>query len=165
MKKLTIAALIASQILAVAPPATAAPLDDRVEITEQRRGAFAGARVRVPFGGAQAGQPRASLALTSVGHSQSADGRVRTRFAEGIELGLSPERPLTLSVGGAPFAERLAAAQGNERRRRPRDLEQERRTGTAILKGAAVVAIVGAAVVGGLFLLIAIGCDGNRCDE
>ena len=165
MKKLTIAALIAAQILGAAPPAAAAPLDDRVEITDQRRGAFAGARVRVPFGGAEAGRPRASLALTSVGHSQAADGRIRTRFAEGIELRLSPERPLTLSVGGAPLATRLAAAQGNERRRRPRDLEQEERVGRDILKGAAVVAIVGAAVVGGLFLLIAIGCDGNRCDE
>ena len=165
MKKLTIAALIASQILAAAPPAFAAPLDDRVEITDQRRAAFAGARVRIPFGGAEAGRARASLALTSVGHSQSADGRIRTRFSDGIELGLTPQRPLTLSIGGAPVAERLAAAQGNERRRRPRDLEQEERVGRGILKGAAVIAIIGAAVIGGLAILIAVGCDGNRCDE
>lgn len=163
MKKLTIAAVLAGQILAVSPPAAAAPLDDRVSVTDQRRGAFAGARLRIPFGGEQSGRPRAGLALTSVGHSQSADGRVRTQFADGIELALSPERPLTLSVGGAPLADRLAAVQGNERR--PRDLEQERRTGRAVLKGAAVVAIVGVAVVGGLFLFVTVACDGNRCSE
>lgn len=165
MKKLTIVALLAAQLTAVAPPAAAAPLDDHMSITDQRRGTFAGARVRVPFGGREAGRPRAGLALTTVGYGQSADGRVRTRFADGIELGLSPDRPLTLSVGGAPFADRLAAAQGDEQPRRERDLDQERRVGRGILKGAAVVAIVGAAVVGGLFLFIGIACSGERCDE
>jgi hypothetical protein len=165
MKKLTICALLAAQLLSAAPPLAAAPLhDDRFASGEQQRGAFIGARFRIPFGGEESGRPRAALALTSVEHGFRADGRTRTRFAEGIELGVSPNRPLTLSIGGASFASRLAAAQGNEEQ--PTDnRERQARTGRTVLKGLAVVAIVGVAIVGGLFLAIAVACDGNRCSE
>jgi hypothetical protein len=165
MKKLTIAALLAGQLLAAAQPISAAPLDDdRSTFGEQRRGAFIGARFRVPFGGEEAGRPRAALSLTSVDHGRQMDGRMRTRFAEGIELGVSPNRPLTLSLGGASFARRLAAAQGEEQP--PVDnRERQNRTGRTVLKGLAVVAIIGVAVIGGLYLALTVACDGNRCDE
>lgn len=163
MKKLTICALLAAQILAASQPAAAASLDDRLSITDQRRAAFIGARLRVPFGGENSGRPRAALALTSVEHGQNADGRTRIRFSEGIELGLSPDRPLTLSIGGTSFAQRLAAAQPSEERHDNR--ERQARTGRTVLKGMAVVAIVGVAVVGGLYLALTVACDGNRCSE
>jgi hypothetical protein len=165
MKKLTIAALLAGQLLAAAQPVSAAPLDDdRASFGEQRRGAFIGARFRVPFGGENSGRPRAALSLTSVDHGRQMDGQTRTRFAEGIELGVSPNRPLTLSIGGASFAGRLAAAQGEEQQ--PTDNRgRQGRTGRTILKGLAVAAIIGAAVIGGLYLAIVVACDGNRCDD
>ena len=165
MKKLTIAALLAAQLLGAAQPLAAAPLDnDRIGMGEQYRGTFIGARFRVPFGGEDAGRPRAALSLTSVEHGRQADGRVRTRFAEGIELGVSPNRPLTLRIGGASFARRLAAAQGDEPQPTDNRRRQER-TGVHILKGVAVVAIIGVAVIGGLYLALTVACDGNRCDE
>jgi hypothetical protein len=165
MKKLTIGALLAAQLLGAAQPISAAPLDnDRIGLGEQHRGTFIGARFRIPFGGENAGQPRAALSLTAVDHSLQADGGVRTRFAEGIELGVSPNRPLTLSIGGASFARRLAAAQGEEQQ--PADNRgRQARTGGKILKGLAVVAIIGVAVIGGLYLALTVACDGNRCDE
>lgn len=166
MKKLTIGALLAAQLLGAAQPIAAAPLDnDRIGMGEQYRGTFIGARFRVPFGGENAGQPRAALSLTAVDHGRRADGGVRTRFAEGIELGLSPNRPLTLSIGGASFASRLAAAQGGEEQQPADNRGRQARTGGKILKGLAVVAIIGVAVIGGLYLALTVACDGNRCDE
>lgn len=157
MKSLLIGALVGAQ-LAVAPPVAAATIETHNGLAEQQRSAFVGGRLRVPFGGQESGRARAALALTSVEHGRFADGRTRTRFAEGIELGLSPNRPLTLSIGGASFAQRLAAGQETPD-------ERQQRTGRAILKGAAVVVIVGAAVIGGLILAFTIACDGNRCSE
>jgi hypothetical protein len=165
MKKLTIAALLAAQLLGAAQPLAAAPLDnDRIGSGEQYRGTFMGARFRIPFGGENAGRPRAALSLTSVEHGRQADGRLRTRFAEGVELGISQNRPLTLSIGGVSFARRLAAAQGEEQQPTDNRRRQER-TGRTILKGVAVVAIIGVAVIGGLYLALTVACDGNRCDE
>lgn len=165
MKKLTIGALLAAQLLGAAQPISAAPLDnDRIGLGEQHRGTFIGARFRVPFGGENAGQPRAALSLTAVDHGRQMDGRTRTRFAEGLELGVSPNRPLTLSIGGASFSRRLAAAQGEEPQ--PADNRgRQARTGGKILKGLAVVAIIGVAVIGGLYLALTVACDDNRCDE
>ena len=75
MKKMTIAALVSAQLLAAAQPLSAAPLDDgRFASGEQQRGAFIGARFRIPFGGENSGRPRAALSLTSVEHGFSADG-------------------------------------------------------------------------------------------
>jgi hypothetical protein len=165
MKKLTIGALLAAQLLGAAQPISAAPLDnDRIGLGEQHRGTFIGARFRIPFGGENAGRPRAALSLSAVDHGRQADGGMRTRFAEGIELGVSPNRPLTLSIGGASFARRLAAAQGEEQQ--PADNRgRQARTGGKILKGLAVVAIIGVAVIGGLYLALTVACDDNRCDE
>lgn len=165
MKKLTVGALLAAQLLGAAQPLLAAPLDnDRIGSGEQHRGTFIGARFRVPFGGEDAGRPRAALSLTSVDHGRQMDGRVRTRFAEGIELGVSPNRPLTLSVGGASLARRLAAAPGEEQP--PTDnRERQNRTGRTVLKGLAVVAIVGVAVIGGLYLALVVACDDGRCSD
>ncbi|HYI48639.1 MAG TPA: hypothetical protein VEX35_09255 [Allosphingosinicella sp.] len=166
MKKLTIGALLAAQLLGAAQPLCAAPLDDdRLAFREQQRGAFIGARFRVPLGGENSGQPRAALSVTAVDHGRNGYGGMRTRFAEGIELGLSPNRPLTLSIGGASFASRLAAAQGNEEPPPADNRERQNRTGRVVLKGLAVAAIVTVAVVGGLYLAIVVACDGNRCSD
>jgi hypothetical protein len=86
-------------------------------------------------------------------------GLGRTTFAEGVELGLTGGKPLTLRVGGVPLARRLGAAEDQAAGK------HKDGTGKKILKGAAVVVIVGAAVVGGLFLAYLIACDENRCSE
>lgn len=165
MKKLMVGALVAAQLLAGAQALSAAPLDDdRLGFRDRQRGAFIGARFRLPFGGEESGRPRAALAFTAVEHGLNPDERSRTRFSEGIELGLSTHRPLTISVGGTPFGRRLAAAQGDTPQ--PTDnRERQNRTGRTVLKGLAVVAIVGVAVVGGLILAVAVACDDNRCSE
>jgi len=166
MKKLLIAALISAQLAAT--PAVAASLEARDTVTDRHRSAFAGARLRIPFGGAESGQPRAALALAPMEHGRLADGHLRGRIGEGFELGLSRRNEVRLSLAGATFGERLAAAQdeaaeeGSEEGERPR---RRRTPGQHILRGAAVAGIVAAAVVGGLILFIVVSCDDNRCSE
>ena len=158
MRKLVISTVVAAQIALAAQPVAGAELvDDRSSIGQQR-GAFAGARLRVPLGGDESEKPRAGLAVAPVSRTQLADGSVRTRFGEGAELSFGAGETAELRIAGAPLAQRLGA-QDHENQ------EREDRTGKKILKGAAVVAIVAAAVVGGLFLFITVACDGNRCSE
>jgi hypothetical protein len=177
MKPVLMAALIAAQ-LSPAQPLMAASLDDDSSMASRQRGAFVGARLRVPFGGAESGQPRATLAAVPMEHGFQLDGRVRSRLGEGFELGLGPRNRLRLTVGGATFAERLAAAQGQgqgqeqgEEQAEEQQQGQEERprrrrtTGQHILRGAAVAGILAAAAIGGLFLFIGVACDGGRCDE
>jgi hypothetical protein len=165
MKLLVIAALIASQIAIAAQPVAAAELIDERPIAQQQRGSFAGARLRVPFGGRESGKPRASLSLTSMSRAGGADGPRGTRFADGVELSLAAKEAPTLRLGGAPVADRLAAAQGRTSPKQERNAERQDRTAKKIGKGLLVVAIVGAAVVAGLFLAFTVACDDNRCSE
>jgi hypothetical protein len=109
MKKLTIAALIAAQTLTVATPAAAA---DIAEARETRPGAFAGLRLRVPLdGGAHQRQVRAGLTVAPTLHSRSADGAVRGRIGEGLELGATPGRAPALTLAGTRV-DRLGAPDG-----------------------------------------------------
>ena len=158
MKFVALVALVAAQTMAAAPAAAAELVGDS-SVSARQQGNFAGARVRVPFGGAESGKARAGLTLTTVQRTELSDGRSRTAFGEGIELGVSGGEALTLRTGGVPLAQRLGAAEG--------DTEGKRKTSTGkkILKGAIVVGIVGAAVVGGLFLALVVACDDNRCSE
>jgi hypothetical protein len=98
VKILTIAAFVAAQALSAVQPAAAA---DLVERDAPQMGAFAGARLRVPLGGARAERrARAGLTLAPTMRVRDADGGSRLRFGEGLELGLAPNRPLELSFAG-----------------------------------------------------------------
>ena len=100
MRKILIAALSAQ--LAASPALAADPIGERAA-SAQESGAFVGARMRVAFGGEESGRLRAGLVAAPTLRSQAADGRVSTRFGEGLELGLRQDRPLTLSLAGRPL--------------------------------------------------------------
>lgn len=169
MKKLMISALVAAQLLTAAQPAFAADLTD-AGATHQQMGAFGGLRVRIPLdGNARQRQVRAGLTMAPMMQSRTVQGESRLRIGEGVEFGVRGGEPLALSLGGFVLTQRSQAGQDQpddepEQRERTPD-ERQLETGRKILKGAAVVALIGAAVVGGLFLFITVACDGNRCDE
>lgn len=158
MKFLAMGALLAAQIMSTAPAAAAELVADS-SVAGRQQGTFAGARLRVPLGGTESGKVRAGLSLTTVQRTDFSDGRGRIAFGEGVELGVAAGKPLTLRTGGVPLAQRLGAAEDRE------DGKRKSSTGKKILKGAIVVAIVGAAVVGGLLLAFVVACDDNRCSE
>lgn len=103
MKKLTIAALIAGQLMTTAAPAVAAEL---TEARTQQMGGFAGLRVRLPLDG-RAGerQLRAGLAVAPVMQTRTLEGEMRTRMGEGLELGVTGREPVRLSVAGTPVSQ------------------------------------------------------------
>ena len=158
MKSLTAAALAAAAVSIVVQPVAAAGLPREAAI-QTERGTFAGARLRVPFGGREAGKARASLSFTAVNRTRLGSGAEQLRFAEGVELGLRSGEPVELRLGGATLAQRLSAIPEDEARRK------QDKTGKVILKGVAIVAIVGVAVIGGLYLAYQVACDDNRCDD
>lgn len=157
MKKLTIAALVAAQTLVAAQPVSAA----HMVVQEQRQmGAFAGVRLRVPLDGARADRGvRAGLTLAPTLHSRRSDGGVRTGFGEGLELGIGPNRPVTLSLAGTRVDQLGMAPNG----RGP----EGARTGVSTLGwiaiGTGAVLVVGLGV-GYLWLDDALDCDpGDDC--
>lgn len=99
MKAIAAASLVAAQ-LAAAAPTLAADLVAGADPAQVRMGAFAGARFRVELGGRHGGRARIGLALTPTSHSQSADGRVSLRYAEGLEFGLAGREPARLRLAG-----------------------------------------------------------------
>ena len=105
MKRLTILALLAAQVVTATQPALAADLTDT---SAQRIGAFAGLRVRVPLDSARDTRAvRAGLTLAPTLQSQSRSGEMRTRFGEGLELGITGDQPVRLAFAGTPLS-RLA---------------------------------------------------------
>jgi hypothetical protein len=110
MRKVTIAALLATQLAPAAQPAFAA---DFAATQEQRAGAFAGLRLRVPLDGArQQRQVRAGLAFAPTLHGHGGDGSVRMRIGEGVEFGYRSGRPLSWSIAGRDLGRhRLGAAE------------------------------------------------------
>jgi hypothetical protein len=114
MRKLLIAGLVAAaQVLPAAQPAAAAELgQDRTPAATQVS-AFAGARLRVPFGGRE--KPKAGLALTSTLRS-GATGELR--FARGAELGFSgKESKPALSIAGRPISKLAEGGSGPDGRK------------------------------------------------
>ena len=111
MKTLTICALLLAQLSAVAAPASAADLTD---VRSQQSGAFAGFRLRVPLDNEARRPIRAGLAVTPTFRSQSVDGEIRTRFGEGLELGVTGDRPLALSFAGTPVSRLVRGPAGPE---------------------------------------------------
>jgi hypothetical protein len=145
MKKNMIAALCAVQLAAT--PTFAADLpSDRIGAGSQF-GAFAGARLRVPLGGAKERKVRAGLTLAPVVALRQADGKPRTRFAEGVEMGFSAGKP-RLSLGGLPLS-----------RRGP----EGRKLGISPTEGLAIGVGLVVLVVGGLYLWADSSC-GEDCN-
>jgi len=144
MKKPTIAVLLAGQVLAAAQPAMAT---DFTSAQEQRAGAFAGFRLRMPFDGPQRRQVRAGFALAPTLGTRGMNGESRLRIGEGLELGITGRQPVRLLIAGQDVR-RLGAAQRTDGQ------EGERRGGgpstlgwIAIGVGTAVVVVIGAAAL------------------
>ena len=104
MKRLMIAALAAGQI-ATAQPARAAGLGDESGATASRQGAFAGARVRIPLDGSKARKAKAGLTIAPMLQGRGADGSIRTRFGEGMELRLSGDSKPQFAFAGRSLAQ------------------------------------------------------------
>ena len=112
MRKMTIAALLAAQILGAAQPAFAA---DFASGQEQRVGGFAGFRLRIALDGPERRQVRAGLALAPTLGIRDFRGATRSRIGEGVEFGYRSGRPLALSIAGRELnGRRLGAAQDEE---------------------------------------------------
>ena len=110
MKKLMIATLVASQLLAAAPPAAAAELDRHAA---PQMGAFGGLRVRLPLDGdRRERQLRAGLAIAPTMLSRTSDGETRLRIGEGLEFGVRGREPARLSLAGQDV--RRLGVQGDE---------------------------------------------------
>ncbi len=159
MRALTIAALVAAQLLPTAPAPAADLHDDR--LVTQQRATFAGARIRMPFGGSDSGNVRASLSLTSMQKADLAGGPSRTRFGEGIEFTVRQSAAPELRLGGMPLAQRHPAAAAQENK--PKKGEG---VGKKVLKGGAILLIIGAVVVGGLVLALFAHCETTtQCED
>lgn len=113
MKRIAMAAMLASQAMG-GTPAAAAGLEPEARMSAQDAGAFAGARLRIPFGGVESGKARASVALAPTMRGPRSDGSVRTRFGHGIELGASGDQKLRLSIGGTPVSQLAAGGRAPE---------------------------------------------------
>lgn len=105
MKALMLGALVSAQILLAAQPALAADLGDERGAVAARQGAFAGARIRVPLDGAGTRKTRASLAVAPIVQGRAADGRIVTRFGEGMELRLTGAAKPQLALAGRPLSQ------------------------------------------------------------
>ena len=111
MKRLTIAALVAAQTLAVQPAVAA----DLAPGAETRAGAFGGFRLRVPLDGARGERRvRAGLAIAPAIQSRTAAGESRLRIGEGLELGLAGPGPVRLSLAGQDLRRLGASAQDGQ---------------------------------------------------
>lgn len=108
MKRVAIASLLAAQAVTTAEPILAAEL---VERETPHMGAFAGARLRMPLGDRAHPRLRAGLTIAPTMHVRGSDGASRTRFGEGLELGIAQDRPLELSFAGTRL-DRLGIAPG-----------------------------------------------------
>ena|SRR5690349_10514319 len=121
MKRLMIAALLAGQFATMAQPALAAELVD-ARLQEmgrgQEMGTFAGVRMRVALDGqARQQRLRAGLTLAPTLRSVSRDGELRTRFGEGLELGIVGDSPVRLSLAGTPVSQLAQGPRGPDGQR------------------------------------------------
>jgi hypothetical protein len=96
MKAHLIAALAAVQLVVATPAAAADLIEDRA--SNQQRGAFAGASLRLPFGADQ--KPHAGFAFSPT-QRNGATGTVK--MSTGVELGFAGDRKLRLSIAGKPI--------------------------------------------------------------
>jgi hypothetical protein len=104
MKPVTIALLAAAPALSWGQPAEAAELAAAWDSSPAQRGAFAGARLRVPLG-TSAEMPRAGLAFAGMERSRITG---QSCMAAGVEAGIAASEGLGVAIGGRP-AGQLAA--------------------------------------------------------
>ena len=152
MKSLTIAALVAAQISLVAQPAFAAGFGDENGRATARQGAFAGARLRVPLGAENGRKASAGLTVAPVLHGRQADGSIRTRFGEGMELRLSGESKPQLAFGGKPLSQLTQGRTGPD----------GRKAGISTIAWVGIGLVVAAGVV---FALGQLCADGEICGD
>ena len=143
MKKITVVVLLVSQTL-IGAQASAASLESETRFAAHQTGAFAGARLRIPFGGIEAGKPRASLAVAPTLHGQRSDGSVRTRYGAGMELGLSRHQNVQLSLAGRPVSQLAAGPAGPD----------GVKLGASTTEGLLIVAGIVVLALGGVALLL-----------
>ena len=105
MKAFMLGTLVGAQILMAAQPAMAADLGDERGAVATRQGAFAGVRLRVPLDGSGARKTRASLAVAPIVPGRAADGRMSTRFGQGMELRLTGAARPQLALAGRPLSQ------------------------------------------------------------
>ena len=149
MKTIAAASLIAAQLLAAAP-VRAADLGVAADQTQVRMGAFAGARVRLAFGGRDEGRLRAGLALAPFSRSQTIDGRASLRYGDGLEFGIAGREPARLRLAGYRLSQGPMRGDAGGPR-----------LGLSTLGTAAVV---GGVIVVGLLGLAFFGRSGGCCD-
>jgi hypothetical protein len=102
-------ALAAVQMMALPGPVNAAGLQPSDMNSAPQIGTFAGARVRVPFGGKHE-MARAGLAFTSTLRS---GGRSELHFSTGAELGFSGDSgTVSLALGGRPASQLVSGPEG-----------------------------------------------------
>lgn len=151
MKILTIAALVAAQLVATAQPALAAELSDSCT---QEMGAFGGVRLRLPLDGRVGEQRiRAGLAVAPTLHSRDLRGNSRMHIGEGLELGLNGDDRVRLSLAGTPVSRIAQGPAGPE----------GRRAGVSPI-GWVAIGVGVAAVAAATWFVIAIN-DDDRCCE
>jgi hypothetical protein len=115
MKKLTITALLAGQLIFATQPSAAAEL---AESRTQQMGGFAGLRVRMPLDHRSSERRiRAGVALAPVMQSRTLGGETRSRIGEGLELGITGREPVRLSVAGTPVSRLAQGPLGPDGRR------------------------------------------------
>lgn len=153
MKILAGAVLVAAQLLSCAP-ASAAELLGGGGTGEQRQGAFAGARFRVPLGASRDRAPRAGLMIAPVRESRGSDGSLRTRFGAGLELGVAQGAKPELKLAGTPVTSLAQGPAGPDGRR------QGVSTVGKVAIGVAAVTLIGAVV---LYAWLTSQCD-DGCD-
>ena len=98
VKRTVIAALVAAQLVA-GQPAFAQEVGNG---PQTRVGMFAGVSVSVPIGGSRdrAEASRASFGIAPTARSERIDGASRTVIGEGLQLSLTPNRPIELNLAG-----------------------------------------------------------------
>ena len=151
MKRFVLAGLVAAQAIVAAHPAAAASLEETATV---QSGTFAGARIRLSFGGGQMDRKfRAGLTMAPTLRTQAITGESRMRFGEGVELGIAGRRPLVLSLAGRPVGRLLPGGSSPD---------DERRLG--ISTGGYVAIGVGVAALVGGFILYQDVKDGSLSD-
>ncbi len=151
MKNTILAGLVAAQLVATTSPAAAAGFGESPAV---QTGTFAGARIRISLGGERHDRKfRAGLTLAPTLRSQTISGGTQLRFGEGLELGFTGKRPLTLSLAGVRADTVLGL---NGRDRIDTDNRLRLSTGGKIAIGVGVILVAGG--VG--YLVMA-----NRCTE
>lgn len=145
MKRLTLAALVAAQIAAVATPARGAEIVSADPERSHRTGAFVGARLRLPLDG-ELRRPRATLTAAPTLHSARPDGETRMRIGQGLEFGVEGEQ-LRFDLAGRPVSRLVAGG----------DAPGGRRNNVSTVGWVAIGVVAVAATVYGLYVLCGTG--------